>query len=152
MWRAIEFVNKVLKLNTEAATFAVVDNKSIQYSALQLNRQVQLYNMGVGVDNKKLRSPYARGGDFYSRETVSIKEQKGQPTDRVTLRDTGAMYNTMKSVRRGNELFIVANTIKDGKDLEDVFGAVIGLNVESKKVLVEQSKPIIKQYVKGVLL
>ena len=30
----------------------------------------------------------------YSPITVKIKQSKGQPTDRITLKDTGAFYNS----------------------------------------------------------
>lgn len=153
MWRLEVIARNLLKLNTKDALKVVTGNKSIQYEALRLNRQVQLYEKGVGVDGKSLRSVYARGAAVYAPKTEYYKREKGQPINRVTLRDTGKFYNTF-SVRviSNGEMFIDADTLKDGKDLQDQFGQVIGLNEESKSVLREKAKPLILQYVKSKIL
>jgi hypothetical protein len=69
------------------------------------------------------------------------------------LRDTGAFYSTFKVKTIANgDLVIDANTIKDGEDLQDNFGVVIGLTEESKDVLRERAKPLIMIYVKSKVL
>jgi hypothetical protein len=152
MWTLEAIARKVLKLNIKDATNVVTDNKSIQYEALRLNRQVQLYEQGVGVDGKKLRSPYARGASVYAPNTEYLKLEKRQPIDRVTLRDSGAFYQTFNVKKKGTDIIISADTIKEGEDLEDKFGKVVGLDEESKSVLREMSKPIVMQYVKSKIL
>jgi hypothetical protein len=139
-------------LNEKDALKVVTDNKSIQYQAIRLNRNVQLYEQGVGVDGRSLRSPFARGRDVYSRETMRIKEEKGQPTDRVTLRDKGAFYQTFNTKLMNGELYLTANTIKDREDLQDKFGQVVGLTTESKNELIKQAKPIVLTYIKSKIL
>lgn len=47
----------------------------------------QLFERGVDGDNKKLRG--------YARTTIRIKNRKGQPTDRTTLRDTRRFHNSL---------------------------------------------------------
>lgn len=152
-WSLTLLCKRVLSLSESEAFKLATDDKSIQYEALRLNKQVQLYEKGVGVDGKTLRSVYARGAAVYAPNTEFYKREKGQPINRVTLRDTGAFYNTFK-VRRvsSGELFIDADTIKDGKDLQEQFGQVIGLNEESKDVLRAKAKPLILQYVKSKVL
>lgn len=153
MWSLEVIAKKVLKLNETDALKVVTGNRSIQFEALRLNRQVQLYEKGVGVDGRTLRSVYARGGAVYSPNTEFIKREKGQPINRVTLRDTGAFYSTFKVKTIANgDLVIDANTIKDGEDLQDNFGIVIGLTEESKDVLRERAKPLIMIYVKSKIL
>lgn len=52
-----------------------------------LNYEDQLYDRGVDHNNKALKPPYADS-------TVSIKKRKHQPTNRVTLRDTGVFHRS----------------------------------------------------------
>lgn len=48
----------------------------------------QLYTNGINGDGVKL-------ADYepYSRFTIEIKQERGQPTDRVTLKDSGAFHH-----------------------------------------------------------
>jgi hypothetical protein len=152
MWNLEVIARNILKLNETDALKGVTDNKSIQFQAIRLNRQSQLYERGVGVDGKSLRSLYARRGGFYSPNTEYLKREKGQPINRMTLRDTGKFYATFNAKVVRGELYLTANTIKEGEDLEDRFGKVIGLTEESKDELRKQAKPIIMQYVKSTIL
>jgi Tfp pilus assembly PilM family ATPase len=152
MWNLEIIARNALKLNENDALKVVTDNKSIQYQAVLLNRQVQLYEQGVGVDGRQMKSYYARGRDVYALKTIKIKQEKGQPTDRITLRDTGKMYQTFNTKLVKGELVLTANTIKESDDLQDNFGQFVGLTAESKSELVQQAKPIILQYVKSKIL
>lgn len=149
MWILEQIAKNVLKLNENDALKGVTDNKSIQFQAIRLNRSVQLYEHGVGVDGRELRSVYARYGNVYANRTIAYKREKNQPINRITLRDTGAFYQTFSTKLKAGELYLTANTIKDGEDLQDKFGQVIGLTAESKSELLKQAKPIVLQYVKG---
>ena len=152
MWNLEIIARNVLKLNETDALKVVTQNKSIQYNAIRLNRQVQLYQQGVGVDGQQMRSHYARGRDVYSLKTLKIKQEKGQPTDRVTMRDSGKLYSTFDVKVVKGELVLTANTIKEGKDLQDSFGQFVGLDAESKSELITLAKPIVQQYVKSKIL
>ena len=116
--------------------------------AVRLNTEEQLYKRGVDVHGNKLRSIYARFGKFYADRTIQIKNEKGQPTDRVTMRDTGAMYKTERAIIKANELKLDMNTY----DLEENWGQFVGLDTVSKVQLVDKAKPIIKEYVKDTIL
>lgn len=54
---------------------------------LALNYEDQLFDRGVDSNSKALKPPYAES-------TVSIKKRKHQPTNRVTLRDTGVFHKS----------------------------------------------------------
>lgn len=62
----------------------------------------------------------------YSPRTVAIKRKKGQPTDRVTLRDTGAFYQGVFIDPREDEYVVDSADEKSGelqkKYGEDIFG------------------------------
>ena len=149
MWNLEVLARNVLKLKENDALKVVTQNKSIQFNAIRLNRQVQLYQQGVDVDGKKMQSYKAQGSNVYSNYTIMLKEEKGQVTDRVTMRDTGKLYSTFDTKVVKGELILMADTIKEGDDLQDSFGQFIGLDTESKNELVVLAKPIVQQYVKG---
>jgi len=148
MWSLEAFARNLLKLNEDAAFKKVISDKEIQLEAVKLNRDEQLYLRGVDVHGNKLRSIYARFGRVYADRTIQIKNEKGQPTDRVTMRDTGAMYKTERAIIKANELKLDMNTY----DLEENWGQFVGLDEVSKVQLVDKAKPIIKTYVKDTIL
>ena len=148
MWKLEAFARNLLKLNEDAAFKKVISDKEIQLEAVRLNTEEQLYIRGVDVHGNKLRSIYARFGKFYADRTIQIKNEKGQPTDRVTMRDTGAMYKTERAIIKANELKLDMNTY----DLEENWGQFVGLDTVSKVQLVDKAKPIIKEYVKNTIL
>jgi hypothetical protein len=152
VWNLEVIARNAIKLNETDALKVVTDNKSIQYQAIRLNRQVQLYEQGVGVNGKELRSVYARYGNVYSNKTIAYKLEKNQPINRITLRDTGKFYSTFTTKLLRGELYLVADTRKGNDDLQDKFGQVVGLDSESKAELVQQAKPIVLQYVKSKIL
>lgn len=77
----------------------------------------------------------------YSEITVIIKQAKGQPTDRVTLKDTGEFYNSFDVVVTLDGVQMVADTIKGNNDLIKIYGeAITGISEESKKVYLEYFK------------
>jgi hypothetical protein len=53
-----------------------------------------------------LRSDGAEINPQYSHTTIAIKKEKGQPTDRVTLKDTGAFYAGIRVVVTGDNITI----------------------------------------------
>jgi hypothetical protein len=77
----------------------------------EYNTQQQLFDKGQ--DSKGLRlKPYARGATSqkpYASSTISIKIRKGQPTDRITLKDTGAFYNDVNVIAEPDKLIIEAS-------------------------------------------
>ena len=61
----------------------------------------QLYE-GKDSNNKDIKPSYALS-------TKIVKRKKQQPTDRVTLKDTGDLYKSIKVDAKTNELIISAN-------------------------------------------
>jgi hypothetical protein len=152
MWNLEVIARNVKKLNEESAFQKVIRNPAIQLEAIRLNRDEQLFKRGVDIFGNGFRSMYARGSNVYADYTIAIKNEKNQPVNRVTLRDTGAMYKTFKTKIVGDELMLDMNTIKDGKDLQNTWGGIVGLDEYSKEILIEKSKPIVLDYVKNTIL
>jgi len=130
----------------------IMSDDDIKQMMIALN-QKQLYELGLQADG----SPT---GD-YSPVTVKIKEASGQPTDHITLKDTGDFYNSMKVTIGYNYARIEADTVKtvdDYKDkglqvdLLDRWPKALGLTDESiKEILPEVKKRFIAAIRKVVL-
>ena len=67
----------------------------------------QLYRRGINGRDEKIMDymPYAP-------KTIQIKKRKGQPTTRVTLRDTGAFHKSMYVVFDSEGFYITASDEK----------------------------------------
>lgn len=87
----------------------------------------------------------------YTPLTVVIKQEKGQRSDRVTLRDTGAFYESIFT-----EVFDTAFELKadDPKtaDLQAKYGkGIFGLTAESKQKLIDHIRPVFIALVRAEL-
>ena len=101
----------------------------VQDEVIRLNQE-QLQS-GIDSADKVINTI---GGNPYRPYTVKIKEKKGQPTDVVTLYDTGEFYNSfrVKLVIGGYE--ILADFRKGSDDIRDNLPGefdVLGLTDES---------------------
>lgn len=107
----------------------------------------QLYAKGqnaLGVDIMSYRP--------YTPFTVQMKEEKGQPTDRVTLRDTGDFYDSMRVDADKTYFEIVADDWKT-EQLKGKYGDdILGLNADNKGQLIwDKLYPDLLQYAKGLI-
>ena len=98
-----------------------------------MNAEGQLFEEGVNRLGVKL-------SDFapYSPRTIEIKKAKGQPTDRVTLRDTGDFHSSFH-VEVGPDRFeIKASDWKTEKLLKKYGMGILGLTQENLAELIWQ--------------
>ena len=77
----------------------------------------------------------------YSPRTVAIKKKKGQPTDRVTLRDTGEFYGGIfLEVRDSEGLYIVDSQDEKTGSLVKKYGEdILGLDPDNQDKYVEEN-------------
>lgn len=93
---------------------------------IDMNAENQLYeqginNLGVNISDYMPYSPY----------TIAIKEEKGQPTDRVTLRDEGDFESSF-FVEAGNTQFEIKAADFKTEDLIKKYGRqILGLTDEN---------------------
>lgn len=114
------------------------------YDIIDMNTQDQLYDQGITATGVSIWDY-----DPYSDYTVEMKRQKGQPYDRVTLRDEGDFHRSFE-VEVDNEKFtIVASDRKTVKLLHRYGKEIMGLtqhNIEELEkgvilpLLMEQAK------------
>ena len=131
-------MGSVLNLYKKISSLAVVDSavtslNETKETAADLNA-LQLF-LGIRIDGKNITPQY-------SPFTVEIKKTKGQVTDRVTLKDTGAFYSglTLEATKDAISFF---STDEKSASLENKYAKdkpIFGLTNENKQT-----------YVKGVL-
>lgn len=79
----------------------------------------QLYRRGINGRGEKIMSYMP-----YTAKTIQNKKRKGQPTTRVTLRDTGAFHKSMFVVFDSEGFYITASDEKT-QDLVEKYGEEI---------------------------
>ncbi len=112
--KEIQQLRKIQKsLNKEAAKIAVKYKTEI----LDYIREKQLFEKGIdGKGNKLLE---------YKPFTVAIKRQKGQPTNRTTLEDTGSFYRGFDLIFTDQDAIGVFSRDEKTPELIEKYGADI---------------------------
>jgi len=90
---------------------------------------------------------------FYKPATITIKKKKGQPTDRVTLRDTGFFYDSIfLVVHKGNETFNVVSSDTKAPRLLDKYGdSIFGLGGVFKIGYIQDFRPVFMGKIRSIL-
>lgn len=154
MERLLNLAKRAMALDENYLLNIILADVELQKAILDLNRIGQLFEQGVnsqGVPLKEIGgSMFTESG--YSPYTIMIKEEKGQRTDHITLRDTGAFYGSFVLILGDKEFIIDADPIKeDGTDLFREWGEdILGLTEESREILkgfvLERLRPVIMDY------
>ena len=138
-----EILNKTQNINLDELFVDVFQESRVQEFVEDLNKD-QLF-AGVDSNNVDLEDI---GGD-YTNKTKAIKRFKGQPVDRVTLRDTGDFYDSIELELEAAAVDFVADFDKEGVDLRDRWGQnLLGLTEQSKEKLKEFVLPIFQQKIR----
>ena len=127
-------MSKVLKLEQNLKRFnlqATLDSilREFESVIIDLNTENQLFERGIDANGEALPMPYA---PF----TVDYKQAVGQPTDRITLRDTGEFHSGF-FVRYKNKEFSLWSSDGKTEELIDRWGEdIFGLTEESLNELI----------------
>lgn len=97
---------------------------------IDLNAFFQLYEKGVNALGVEIASY-----EPYSLYTVSIKGMLGQPTDRVTLKDTGDFHDSFYVIYREDEFEITASDYKREALVNRYGPEIFGLTPENMAVV-----------------
>lgn len=140
----IKIAKNVVNINEDFIIKQLFKDSNFKKFILSRNIYSQLFDEGIDSAGKKLRSDFATFGQVYSANTINIKQDKGQPVDRVTLFDTGAFYASFRLELEGKNFIINANTIKEDSDLIEVWGPdILGLTNESLELVITLAREII---------
>lgn len=96
----------------------------------------QMYSRGEDADSAKITPAYAPS-------TIRYKKRKGQPTDRVTLRDTGRFHKTLKLKAKPKEAEIFSQ-VKYARFLLKKYGGKV-LGVQRPKIDSFSQKTVMPQ-------
>lgn len=96
---------------------------------VEMNTEDQLFKRGENALGVSMQT-YAP----YKPVTIQIKKDKGQPTDRVTLRDTQAFQKSF-FIFADNKAAWFKATDKKAQKLYDKYGEIFGLTVENRNKL-----------------
>jgi len=117
-------MKKVSKNGPEIAAQIIKENDNI---VIDLNTDDQLFDKGITADGQKIAD-----SDPYTPFTVAIKRIKGQPTDRVTTRDTEDFHGSFFATKVGASVVVNARDPKT-KDLVERYGPqLFGLTNENE--------------------
>lgn len=122
----------------------ILENKFV---IIQMITKDQLYERGINGENVFIASyqPYAQ-------KTIQVKLKKGQPTDRVTLKDTGEFYDSFDVVFDENGFYVTSSDDK-AKYLVEKYGRTIFrlTNDNLTTLLREYVRPILTEKLKMYL-
>lgn len=120
---------------------------SLENVIVQLVADEQLYERGINGKGVKIMD-YAP----YAQSTIRRKARKGQPTNRVTLRDTGAFHKSFFVVFDESG-FYIATEDKKLKYLEPKYGeAILRLTDENLTYLIRTYiRPMLAERLKNKL-
>lgn len=119
----------------------LLDNQEL---ILELNRD-QLNDQGVNSKGEEIFS-YAP----YSPYTIKRKQRKGQPTDRVTLRDTGKFQAGFKLVVTPGSYRVTSDDKKTSLLVEKYGPYIFGLTSENRdKLITDRILPAIFEQIQN---
>lgn len=133
---------KALKFDEGKAIDDILSVKILEDQIIDLN-QDQLYNEGLLADNMPTGT-YAKN-TIEGTSKYPGKIEKGQPYDHVTLKDTGAFYNSMEVVATPNGIVIEAD---DPHGLDERYPKMLGLTEQSKAEILPEIKDRLIEKVK----
>lgn len=139
--------------NTEALNIAQVIQDSVSETTEEL-KNYQQQQMFFGSDSegqpiRRLDGKYA----VYAPLTEFIKAQKGQPFDRVTLRDTGSFYRGIQVRVQPGKVMISSMDEKQDSLIERYGATILGLNAEYSQIYSENDlKPLATRKIKEQIL
>lgn len=127
--------NRVANFNEALTSGRLIQNIIWDNEAyiVDLNAEEQLYEQGINRLGVEI-ADYAP----YSPVTIAIKEAKGQPTNRVTLRD-GGDFESSFFLEVGNKQFEIKASDFKTEDLIMKYGRqILGLTDENIAILIWQ--------------
>jgi len=125
MIKSLESITKALQAWQREADKQIIAVAKTEQPAIEgLNIDEQMFKQGKRADGAAITPPY-------TAFTKGIKQQKGQPTNRVTLRDTGAFHKSVSVQWRNTEFLMVASDPKTPDLVRKYSPEILGLSDDS---------------------
>lgn len=141
------------RLNKLTARFSNLEKKMESIVAPALAKHTELMadlnrlqlQAGITADGTPIRPPYAP-------LTVSLKKKKGQPFDRVTLRDEGDFQEAIEARKFGKTYILRSRNWKAIKLQQKYGDNIFGLTSENLRIVEIAALPDVKQQLRNYLL
>lgn len=139
---ATQILKKWQKVDVLQAAQDAINEKSVYGEDAQRKQLFQ----GLDRDENRITN-LVTGSPDYAPRTVEIKSAKGQPTNRITLKDTSDYYSGMKLEAAGEKYRIYS--VDEKADLLDVTYSPLGLGMTARIEWLKQLKPEFLKTIKG---
>ena len=110
-----------------------------QYRFLETLNREQLFK-GIRADETKIEPDY-------TPRTIQIKRTKSQPVDRVTLKNTGAFYSSIKANLQASNVQIKATDAKTSKLESKYKPEIIGITFNNRQIVAKRLAPDMIKYI-----
>lgn len=129
---------RTAELNANEILHEVFEDRLLQAQILDRNVE-QMYEEGKGAEGQSL-GEYAPITISYYKPLAGA-EGRDSRVDHVTLRDTGEFHHSFDFRNENDGFILIADTLKPGLDLQDIYGKLIGLDPKNQEWLIETIKP-----------
>lgn len=126
-----ELIAKIIELRDNINDYIRLEVIEDEAFICDMNSENQLFEKGITREGIKINS-YAP----YSKNTIAVKITKGQPTNRVTLRDTEEFHASFVVYADDTKFFIDAKDWKTNKLVEKYGEEIFGLTDENINELI----------------
>lgn len=126
-----ELIAKIIELRDNINDYIRLEVIEDEAFICDMNSENQLFEKGITREGIKINS-YAP----YSKNTIAVKIAKGQPTNRVTLKDTGEFHASFVVYTDDTKFFIDAKDWKTNKLGEKYGEEIFGLTDENINELI----------------
>jgi len=125
MIKSLDYITKRLKdWQKKADQRVIAVAKTEQPTIERLNTDEQMFKQGERADGAAITPPY-------TAFTKAIKQINGQPTNRVTLRDTGGFHKSVSVRWSKTEFKLIANDPKTPDLVRKYSPEILGLSDNS---------------------
>lgn len=138
-------INSLLQASEKTDLPFLVENSMIETAPIYTDLQREQLFSGIQADGKEIER---LGADYkgYAPRTIREKEKKGQPTDRVTLKDTGEFYLDIFADPRAEGIIVDSADSKSQQLQEDYGTKIFGLSDNPKQLYINKLRPeMVKQ-------
>ncbi len=140
---------RLRKFDEILGEFLVQEIKNHSEEIVSLVTQKQLYEKGINGKNIEIMSYRP-----YKPSTIKYKSKKGQPTNRVTLKDTGKWYSSLSVEFDVDGFFITSLTdnVKSGFLRKKYGDEILRLTNEDLNIVIRQYiRPALEEKLKAYL-
>lgn len=120
----------------------VLENEAL---VIDMNTQDQLFEKGINAKGEKITPAY-------TPYTIKIKKEKGQPINRVTLKDEGDFQSSFYLKKKVDEIEVGSSDIKTEAIVWKYGDEIFGLSPENLHEIEEHYiKPVLEAEIKKIL-